>query len=202
MKSEKQLLEKVCRNAEEQEHSKRLNKTLDSDLKAFKRSLRPFHWELEFPTVFFETDGTPRSSAHRGFDAVLGNPPYISTHTSSEESWRSVLERRAGYLEDLYVHFTDLGFQLLRPGGTFGFIVSDTFFTLASKMRMRRFLHENTLLYLGQCDPFEATVDAAIFVARKGGPSEDHELVLCRPVQERAIGESKANLMKTSRDFR
>jgi hypothetical protein len=151
---------------------------------------------------FLKLTGLLDQSAHRGFDAVLGNPPYISTHTSSEESWRSVLERGAGYLEDLYVHFTDLGFQLLRPGGTFGFIVSDTFFTLASKMRMRRFLHENTLLYLGQCDPFEATVDAAIFVARKGGPSEDHELVLCRPVQERAIGESKANLMKTSRDFR
>ena len=50
------------------------------------------------------------------------------------------MERRAGYLEDLYVHFTDFGFQLLRPGGGFGFIVSDTFFTLASKLRMRRLL--------------------------------------------------------------
>jgi hypothetical protein len=33
-----------------------------------------FHWELEFPEVFFSTDGSPRPRA--GFDAVLGNPPW------------------------------------------------------------------------------------------------------------------------------
>lgn len=42
---------------------------------------------------------------------------------------------------------------------------------------MRRLLHDNSLLYLGQCDPFEATVDAAIFVATKGKPARDQELV-------------------------
>ena len=162
---------------EERKHSRELHLSTDADLVAFKHDLRPFHWELEFPTVFFKENGTPRPTLARGFDAVLGNPPYISTHTSSEQAWRKILERRAGYLEDLYVHFTDLGFQLLRPRGTFGFIVSDTFFTLGSKMRMRRFLHENSLLYLGQCDPFEATVDAAIFVARKGKMADNHELV-------------------------
>ncbi len=33
-----------------------------------------FHWELEFPEVFFNEDGTPK--ANPGFDAVMGNPPY------------------------------------------------------------------------------------------------------------------------------
>jgi methylase of polypeptide subunit release factors len=56
---------------------------------------------LEFPDVFYGEDGQSLPAA--GFDAVLGNPPYISTHTSSEEDWRSVLERRAGYIEDLLV---------------------------------------------------------------------------------------------------
>jgi len=162
---------------EERAHARRIHHLLDEDLTAFTRDLRPFHWEMEFPTVFFEEQGIPRQASFRGFDAMLGNPPYVSTHTSSEQAWRNVLMHRAGYLEDLYVHFTDLGFQLLRPKGFFGFIVSDTFFTLASKMRMRRLLQENRLLYLGQCDPFEATVDAAIFVAAKGEPDEDHSLV-------------------------
>lgn len=121
--------------------------------------------------MFFETDGNPRPEAACGFDAFLGNPPYISTHTSSAESWRNALEKRAGYLEDLYVHFTDLGFQLLRPGGRFGFIVSDTFFTLASKARMRVMLQTHGLDIIGQCDPFDATVDAAIFVACKATPN-------------------------------
>src|SRR5207244_13555459 len=108
-----------------------------------------------------------------------GNPPYISTHTSSAETWHDALEKRAGYLEDLYVHFTDLGFGILRPGGRFGFIVSDTFFTLASKLRMREMLQTHALTHLGQCDPFDATVDAAIFVARKTSqpPHDSHELL-------------------------
>jgi len=143
-----------------------------------KRVLNPFHWHLEFPSVFYQEDGTLKPEERRGFDAVLGNPPYISTHTSSRSEWRDVLQKRAGYLEDLYVHFTDLGFEvLLRPGGTFGFIVSDTFFTLDSKEPMRVQLQKNRLISLGQCDPFKATVDAAIFVARKE-PMPDDDCLL------------------------
>ena len=38
------------------------------------RERRFFHWELEFPEVFFEDDGSQRGSS--GFDAVIGNPPW------------------------------------------------------------------------------------------------------------------------------
>jgi type I restriction-modification system DNA methylase subunit len=164
-------------SAEEKHQINKLRESLKIELAAKKDALQSFHWYLEFPSVFYGADGQPLSKDNRGFDAVLGNPPYISTHTSSEQKWRSAIERRFGYLEDLYVHFTDLGFSLLRPGGTFGFIVSDTFFTLASKLRMRELLQHNSLTHLGQCDPFEATVDAAIFVARKGPVADKNDLL-------------------------
>jgi hypothetical protein len=137
----------------------------------------PFHWELAFPDVFFRPDGTPMPDEAAGFDAVLGNPPYVSTHTSAGGVGREALAGRFGYTEDLYVHFTDLAFRLLRTGGTLGYIVSDTFFTLASKLPMRNMLQANTLLRLGQCDPFDATVDAALLVARKAPPPPDHRLL-------------------------
>jgi hypothetical protein len=35
---------------------------------------RFFHWELEFPEVFFDSDG--RRLPQPGFDAVIGNPPW------------------------------------------------------------------------------------------------------------------------------
>ena len=38
------------------------------------QSHRLFHWELEFPEVFFGADGAGRPDA--GFDAVIGNPPW------------------------------------------------------------------------------------------------------------------------------
>ncbi|GAB3453816.1 Eco57I restriction-modification methylase domain-containing protein [Actinophytocola sediminis] len=34
----------------------------------------PFHWEIEFPEVFFEASGAHRPDA--GFDAMIGNPPW------------------------------------------------------------------------------------------------------------------------------
>jgi len=160
----------------EKARSKKLRESLAGELGAKQDALAPFHWRLEFPDVFYEADGTARPSESCGFDAVLGNPPYISTHTSSAEKWRAALDRRVGFLDDLYVHFTEQGFALLRQGGGFGFIVSDTFFTLASKQRMRDLLQSHTLTHLGQCDPFDATVDAAIFVARKL-PAQEQELL-------------------------
>jgi hypothetical protein len=127
--------------------------------------IKPFHWELEFPDVFYEEDGQPRATP--GFDVILGNPPYISTQTSSEFQYRDALEHLFGFTDDLYVHFVEQGFRLLREGGTFGFVISDTFFTLATKLRLRELLQSHKLDYLVQCDPFRATVDAAMFVARK-----------------------------------
>jgi hypothetical protein len=77
------------------------------------------------------------------------------------------LEPRFGFADDLYVHFVFQGFGLLREGGRFGFIISDTFFTLQTKLRLRELLQGHRLDYLVQCDPFRATVDAAMFVAEK-----------------------------------
>ena len=45
--------------------------------------VRPFHWELEFPEVYFGLDA--RSKANPGFDAVIGNPPWDIVMSNSLE---------------------------------------------------------------------------------------------------------------------
>ncbi|MER8219002.1 N-6 DNA methylase [Streptomyces sp. NPDC094143] len=42
--------------------------------KQVRTKIRPFHWEIEFPEVFFDTNGERRPNA--GFDAIIGNPPW------------------------------------------------------------------------------------------------------------------------------
>ena len=42
-----------------------------------------FHWELEFPEAFFNEDGSRRENA--GFDAVIGNPPWLGLRTGEIE---------------------------------------------------------------------------------------------------------------------
>ncbi|MFJ1816700.1 Eco57I restriction-modification methylase domain-containing protein [Streptomyces sp. NPDC088139] len=39
-----------------------------------RNQIRPFHWEVEFPEVFFTDKGERRDDA--GFDALIGNPPW------------------------------------------------------------------------------------------------------------------------------
>jgi hypothetical protein len=46
-----------------------------------QRSLRFFHWELEFPDVF----GSGTRNAHGGFHAILGNPPWETIQPMSKE---------------------------------------------------------------------------------------------------------------------
>lgn len=86
--------------AKERRNAESLREGILVALAPKRRALDPFHWHLEFPAVFYADDGTPRPDA--GFDAILGNPPYISTQTSSAEAWRAALERRDGWLDDLY----------------------------------------------------------------------------------------------------
>jgi hypothetical protein len=101
------------------------------------------------------------------------------------EPWLSLARSLHGYAEDTYEWFTRLGFQLLRPGGGIGFITADTFFTLASFETMRETLQHHHLTHLGQCDPFDATVDASIFVARNEPPPENARLLFlqARPLR-------------------
>jgi len=52
------------------------------------KQLNSFCWELEFPEIFFNDKGEPKSSA--GFDCILGNPPWENIKTSDAEFFESV----------------------------------------------------------------------------------------------------------------
>jgi hypothetical protein len=43
-------------------------------LDQIRDEVRPFHWEIEFPEVFFDASG--RRIPDAGFDAMIGNPPW------------------------------------------------------------------------------------------------------------------------------
>ncbi len=60
-------------------------KTYLPSLSFAKNRVRFFHWELEFPEVFFNEDGTPKENP--GFDAVIGNPPYGAGLSNNEKKF-------------------------------------------------------------------------------------------------------------------
>ncbi len=88
-----------------------------------------FHWELEFPEVFF---GEAGYRSDRGFDAIIGNPPYDVL--SEKETGRDLsqlkefIDRMPVYApskvgkNNLYKLFICRAISLLAPAARLGFI--------------------------------------------------------------------------------
>ncbi len=93
-------------------------------LRAGEHGVTPFHWQVEFPEVFARDNG--------GFDAIVGNPPFAGKNTIIAGSvknylpWLQTLHAGAHGNADLVAHFFRRAFGLLRQGGVFGLIATNT----------------------------------------------------------------------------
>jgi hypothetical protein len=146
----------------------------------FARERRPFHWDLEFPEVF------GRSSP--GFDAVIGNPPYVRIYRGqlSEEDVQFFQRRfHAAHMKfDLYVLFLELGIGLLRRGGRLGFIVPDKFATAPYGEPTRKLILRNRLisvLDLRRERVFPGVAVAPLIVVIEAGGPRENETVILAP---------------------
>ena len=104
---------------------KALQATIDAVAAQAQRE-RFFHWELEFPEVFFDRHGQPLG-ARGGFDAVIGNPPYIRQELLKpyKRYFAQTFPETYHGVADLYVYFYQQGLQLTRPGGRMCYIVTN-----------------------------------------------------------------------------
>lgn len=111
----------------------------------------------------------------RGFDVVLGNPPYVKVEHLEQDD-REQLKNAFGWSGDLYEHFIFRGMDLVKPNGLFTFIANDSYITFSSKRRIRDLMLANQLLRLvrAPAQTFEASIYAAIFVLSKKPPSRRH----------------------------
>jgi len=103
-------------------------------LRTGAKGITPFHWEIEFPEVFAESrPDEPRPlGSGSGFDCIVGNPPFAGKNTIIEGSpdgyldWLKAIHPESHGNSDLVAHFFRRAFNLLRPGGTFGLIATNT----------------------------------------------------------------------------
>src|SRR5205823_5749297 len=85
---------------------------------------RFFHWEIGFPNVWSNLlSAEPRG----GFDAVIGNPPYVRQELLGDELKRALKAEYSAFdgMADLYVYFYEQGLRLLRPGGRLSYVVTN-----------------------------------------------------------------------------
>ncbi|MDX2118254.1 MAG: N-6 DNA methylase [Planctomycetota bacterium] len=109
---------------------------------------RFLHWHLEFPTVF-----TAQAAAARGFDVVVGNPPFLGqlrTDTASSRDAARLLaaryhDRVRGYA-DVAATFLLLGTQLIRPGGRVCLVQPQSLLATRDASRVRNGVLEHASL--------------------------------------------------------
>jgi hypothetical protein len=135
-----------------------------------------FHWELEFPEIFFDA-GKLRENP--GWDAVIGNPPYVRQESLGPDFKNYIQNRFESYAggADLYVYFIEQSHAILRQSGYFGVICSNKFIKANYGKKIREFIkHRTTILSIvdfGELPVFkEASTFPAIFILQNASPKE------------------------------
>jgi type I restriction-modification system DNA methylase subunit len=113
-----------------------------------------FDWEKEFPEIvgrdaaLRRPDGPADRPYQKGFDVVIGNPPYERIQTMMGNAPQVVEFLKASYRSaasgnfDIYVCFIERGLQLLNADGQFGYICPNKFFQLEYGEPLRKLLSE------------------------------------------------------------
>ncbi|HKV57729.1 MAG TPA: N-6 DNA methylase [Ktedonobacteraceae bacterium] len=134
--------------------------------------INAFDWESAFPQAFSNDDP--------GFDAVIGNPPYIRIQALKEwapvevEYYKKAYNAAGKGNYDIYVVFVERGLSLLNKHGQLGFILPHKFFNAQYGEPLRALLAENKalseIIHFGDEQVFEqaTTYTCLLFLDRSG----------------------------------
>lgn len=144
---------------------------------------RFFHWELEFPDVFF--DSTGQMLQNPGFSAVVGNPPWGADLDQYEKGFIFGEFAYARGKTDSFLYFLELGFAKLAAGGRVGEITPSTIFRGDNSQLLRKAFLESgtweTAVQLGEGVFSDVNFDSAITVIARVAPRDD-SIVQCKIV--------------------
>lgn len=139
------------------------------------------HGTLAAP--FFNMDFFyPELSESGGFDCIIGNPPYGGTKISDEV--RTVLDIESkdpyGAFIARFLNLHDL-ITPLKHGGVLAYIVSDTFMTIKSHLKLRKHLMQNYVHKMLRVHPdtFNATVNTVVMIAERNTQKDLDEKHIC-----------------------
>ena len=142
-----------------------LKKATPSVSDAEEAAIRPFDWQKTFGDVFDKG----------GFDAVVGNPPYVMLQNQDSKIAFEYCSKKydcAIYKIDMYQIFIEQSVKvLLKQGGFLGYITPNTFLKNVHSQPLRRVFLERTKIrefVLFNYRVFEAaSVDTCVFIVEK-----------------------------------
>ncbi len=118
------------------------NSLIDTDFYESKldfgedRKIKPFSWQKAFPEVFKQG----------GFDAVIGNPPYVRQELLGDQKDYFASKYLVYHgMADLYSYFIEKGIGLLKPNGLFGIIVANKWMRANYGEPLRKWLKKTAI---------------------------------------------------------
>ncbi|MCX7185175.1 MAG: N-6 DNA methylase [Nitrosospira sp.] len=169
---------------------------LDLDTETAQR-INVFDWQAGFPHIF----------KAGGFDAVIGNPPWVSLtgkfgNEICDKSELDYLQRifdGNSYMPNMYEFFIAQGLRLSNKGGVFSFIVPDRFGHNNQFNFLRRSIVErSTLREIIYNFPFPGiTADTMVFVIERGVPQKNHQVVIGE-YGKNAISQLQSEILKNA----
>ena len=118
------------------------NQSMDLFDEKERYRINVFDWKAEFPEIL--------GGANPGFDAVVGNPPYIRLQTMQIpelDYYRQTFISAGQGNYDIYIVFIEKGFCLLRKQGVFGMILPHKFFQADYGQKIRKFISDRKAIY-------------------------------------------------------
>lgn len=137
--------------------------------------INAFNWETGFPEIM----------KAGGFDAVIGNPPYIRIQAMQEwapvevDFYKRAYNSASAGNYDIYVVFVEKGLSLVREQGRLGFILPHKFFNAQYGQPLRSILskgkHVRHIVHFGDQQVFDGATNytCLLFLEKSGCPNCD-----------------------------
>src|SRR5262249_31114560 len=176
---------------------------IQNKVRELVRSERYQNWQIAYPGVWARWES---NELQGGFDAVVGNPPYVRQELIKlyKQNLKRAFPETYDGSADLYVYFYDQGLKLLKPGGRLSYVVTNKWMRAGYAEGLRGvFADEAWVEFVadfGHAKKFfpDADVFPSVLVVRKpiagAAPTETKVCVIPRDdVPEKALDEAVAN---------
>jgi type I restriction-modification system DNA methylase subunit len=140
------------------------------------------------PTWMFGVD--------KGFDVVIGNPPYGAKFSNTEKKILKGLYRFQDYQMDSYLLFTEKALQTAKKAGCIALIIPNPWLTNIKQKKLREFIiNQNTILQILHYNKkvFDAIVDTEVVLLKKCVSSKGHKTLVAQVFDENKSIQSLTN---------
>ncbi|EOH7904556.1 DUF7149 domain-containing protein [Campylobacter coli] len=161
-------------------------------------SNHPFEWRFEFPEIL-DDDGN-----FKGFDLIIGNPPYIKENDNKDLFTNTKKLRTYQGKMDIWYHFVGCGFDILKNNGYLAFIATNNWVTNSGAKKLRNIvLEESQILSLVDFSSFmvfdSASIQTMIMQFQKIKPPKNYEFHFAKITTQTPIYEDVINLLKNEK---